>query len=58
VKASVAPALCQAWAMAQSMERLLATPTTNPIFPANNDIAILIEKPVSRQVKGNVVWPG
>jgi hypothetical protein len=32
----------------------LATPTTNPIFPASNDIVVLIEKPDARQVKGNV----
>ncbi len=37
--------------MAQAMERLLATPTTNPIFPFNNDIVPVIEKPAARQVK-------
>jgi hypothetical protein len=32
--------LCQACAMAQAIERLLATPNTIPNFPASNDMAI------------------
>jgi hypothetical protein len=35
----VAPWLAQAWAMAQAMERLLATPKTNPTLPASNDMS-------------------
>jgi hypothetical protein len=33
--------LCQAWAMAQAMERLLATPKTIPSFPASDDMGAL-----------------
>jgi hypothetical protein len=39
VKASFAPALCHACAMAHAMERLFATPKTIPVFPASNDIS-------------------